>query len=120
MATTTLESPRTQETSGPTRVTKPLLFVCAAAAALRIASFFLSENAGGDALARAQLTARWLQHPGLELHFDVWLPLHFWMMGAVSLLVGDVGLGSRLLSLVLGVASVYAMWALTRELDGPE
>ncbi|HEX8338180.1 MAG TPA: glycosyltransferase family 39 protein [Pyrinomonadaceae bacterium] len=102
------------------RVTKPLLAVCAAAAALRLASFFLSENAGGDALARAQLTARWLQSPGLQFHFDVWLPLHFWMMGAVSVLVGDVGLGSRLLSLVLGVASVYAMWALARELDGPE
>ena len=120
MSVTTIESPRPQETSGRERFTRPLLAVCAAAAALRVASFLLSENAGGDALARAQLTARWLQSPGLELHFDVWLPLHFWMMGAVSVLVGDVGLGSRLLSLVLGVASVYAMWALTRELDGPE
>lgn len=120
MATTTVENRPAQEASGRAHVTKRLLAVCAAAAALRLASFFLSENAGGDALARAQLTARWLQSPGLQFHFDVWLPLHFWMMGAVSVLVGDVGLGSRLLSLVLGVASVYAMWALTRELDGPE
>lgn len=120
MSTTTIEDHPERETGSRPRITRPLLFVCAAAAALRLASFFLSENAGGDALARAQLTARWLQSPGLQFHFDVWLPLHFWMMGAVSLLVGDVGLGSRLLSLVLGVASVYAMWALTRELDGPE
>lgn len=120
MSATTIERPLAGETASRTRVTKRALAVCAAAAVLRLASFFLSENAGGDALARAQLTARWLQNPGLELHFDVWLPLHFWMIGAVSVLVGDVGLGSRLLSLVLGIASVYAIWALTRELDGPE
>jgi 4-amino-4-deoxy-L-arabinose transferase-like glycosyltransferase len=120
MSTTTVERPPAEESARRPRVTKLLLVVCAAAAALRLASFFLSENAGGDALVRAQLTARWLQRPGLELHFDVWLPLHFWLIGAVSLLVGDVELGSRLLSLILGVASVYAMWALTRELDGPE
>jgi hypothetical protein len=119
MSTTTIERPPAEENLGRARFTRPLLIVCAAAAVLRLASFLLSENAGGDALARAQLTARWLQSPGLQFHFDVWLPVHFWMMGAVSLLVGDVGLGSRLLSLVLGVASVYAMWALTRELDGP-
>lgn len=120
MSATTVEDRPAREAGTRPRVTKPLLVVCAAAAALRIASFFLSENAGGDALARAQLTARWLQSPGLQFHFDVWLPLHFWMMGAVSALVGDVGLGSRLLSLALGIASVYAMWALTRELDGAE
>jgi 4-amino-4-deoxy-L-arabinose transferase-like glycosyltransferase len=120
MTTTTIESPTAEEALGRARVTKPLLVICAVAAALRLVSSLLSENAGGDALARAQLTARWLQSPGLQLHFDVWLPLHFWMMGAVSVLVGDVGLGSRLLSLILGAASVYAMWALTRELDGPE
>lgn len=118
MSATTAESTNAEEAAGRTRSTRPLLIVCAVGAALRVVSFLLSENAGGDALARAQLTARWLQHPGLQLHFDVWLPLHFWMMGAVSLLVGDVGLGSRLLSLLLGVASVYAMWALARELDG--
>jgi hypothetical protein len=89
-----------------------------AAAVLRIASFFLSENAGGDALARAQLTARWLQNPGLRFHFDVWLPVHFWMMGAVSILVGNVELGSRLLSLILGLATVGFLWCLTKELDG--
>lgn len=96
----------------------PLAYVFAAAAALRVLSFFLSENAGGDALARAQLTAGWLRNPGLEFHFDVWLPLHFWMMGAAAALVGDVELGCRLLSLLLGVASVGALWLLVRELDG--
>lgn len=102
----------------PSAARKTLPVIIAVAAVLRVASFLLSENAGGDALARAKLTALWLQHPGLEFHFDVWLPLHFWLMGALSTLVGDVELGCRLLSLLLGVASVWAVWALTEELDG--
>ena len=97
---------------------KFLVAIFAAAAVLRIVSFFLSENAGGDALARAQLTAHWLHTPRLEFHFDVWLPLHFWLMAAVSLVVGEVDLGARLLSLMTGIASVGALWLLTKELDG--
>lgn len=120
MATTIKERADAEDARRSPRATKALLGVMSAAALLRVVSFCLSENAGGDALARAQLTARWLRSPGLELHFDVWLPLHFWMMGAVSTLVGDVELGCRLLSLLLGVASVGAMWALVRELDGAE
>ena len=120
MATTIEEQTAGVDSRRSTGATKALPALLAAAGILRVASFFLSENAGGDALARAQLTARWLQNPGLELHFDVWLPLHFWMMGAVSALVGDVELGCRLLSLLLGVASVGVMWALVRELDGAE
>src|SRR5215204_2526364 len=97
---------------------KTLIALIAAGAVIRIASFFLSQDAGGDALARARLTANWLQNFRLEFHFDVWLPLHFWMMAAVSTLVGSVELGCRLLSLVLGIASIPALFALTRELDG--
>ena len=101
-------------------VKKPLIAIFAAAAVLRILSFFLSQDAGGDALARARITANWLENFHLQFHFDVWLPLHFWMMAAVSMLVGDVELGCRLLSLVTGIASVGALWLLTRELDGPK
>jgi 4-amino-4-deoxy-L-arabinose transferase-like glycosyltransferase len=118
MSFTVEEHPPRHDAGKSSAAAKPLLAIISAAALLRVLSLLLSENAGGDALARAQLTARWLQNPGLELHFDVWLPLHFWMMGAVSALVGDVELGCRLLSLLLGVASVGAMWVLVRELDG--
>lgn len=118
MATTIKERPSADNAERLSGTTKPLLAVMSAAALLRLASFFLSENAGGDALSRAQLTAGWLQNPGLQFHFDVWLPLHFWMMGAFSVLAGDVELGCRLLSLVLGVASVGALWLLSKELDG--
>jgi 4-amino-4-deoxy-L-arabinose transferase-like glycosyltransferase len=96
---------------------KFVIAILLAGAVLRIVSFFLSENAGGDALSRAYQTARWLQHPTLDLHFDVWLPIHFWLMAVPSIIVGDVELGSRLLSLVLGILSVGLVWLLTRELD---
>lgn len=103
-----------KDASGPGMFVIGIFFV---AAILRIISFLTSENAGGDALSRAYLTASWLQHPSLDMHFDVWLPLHFWLMGLVSVIVGDVELGSRLLSLMLGILSVGVMWLLTKELD---
>ena len=132
MAATTKEHSAPAHTGRLSGTGKSLLSILAGAAVLRLASFLLSENAGGDALARAEITARWLRssgpgfrpevwlplHLGSELQSAVWLPLHFWMMGALSALVGDVELGCRLLSLVLGIASVGAVWALARELDG--
>lgn len=99
---------------------RSLLLVLCAGSLLRLASFFFSENAGGDALARVGLTAQWLQNPNLNLHFGVWLPMHFWMIGAMSLIVGDVELAGRLLSLILGIASLIAFWELAEELDGIE
>jgi len=110
--------PRFHRTRNEAR--KTLLLFLGGGSILRIGSFFLSENATGDALSRLALTADWLQHPSLKLHFDVWLPVHFWLMGAMSLLVGDVSLGGRLLSLLLGIASIAAFWALVEELDGYE
>src|SRR5215204_6259960 len=97
---------------------KTLIALIAAGAVIRIASFFLSQDAGGDALARARITANWLQNFHLEFHFDVWLPLHFWMMAALSTVLGNVELSCRLLSLVLGIASIPFVWALTREVGG--
>ena len=112
------EHPLALTTARSSILTHPLVLIFSAATLLRLVSYFLSWDAGGDALARARLTAWWLQDFRLEFHFDVWLPLHFWMMAAMSMLVGDVETGCRLLSLVLGIASVPAVWVLTKELDG--
>lgn len=99
---------------------RPLLLICLAAGLLRICSFPLSENAGGDALARAALTAQWAQHPGLRMHFHVWLPVHFWLIAATSLIVPNIELAARFLSLLLGIASVGLVAWLANELDGSE
>jgi 4-amino-4-deoxy-L-arabinose transferase-like glycosyltransferase len=89
-------------------------------ALLRVVFFFFATNNGGDALARATVTAEWLQHPTWALEFagPHWLPLHFWMMAVFSVLVHNVMLGSRLLSLLLGTVSLWVFWCLARELYG--
>ncbi|HEX3892277.1 MAG TPA: glycosyltransferase family 39 protein [Terracidiphilus sp.] len=99
---------------------RTLLSIWLAGGLLRFGSFLLSENAGGDALARVSLTAQWLQHPCLQVHFGVWLPLHFWLIGAASLLVGDVELAGRVVSLIFGVLSVGVVAWLTDELAGEQ
>jgi hypothetical protein len=81
---------------------------------LRVLFYFLSENIGGDALARTAITARWLQHPNPQLIFGVYPPGHFWLIAALNLLMRDVPLASRLLSLLLGIASLFLVWKLAR------
>jgi 4-amino-4-deoxy-L-arabinose transferase-like glycosyltransferase len=89
-----------------------ILFV---GAVLRVTFFFLGENNGGDALARAAMTAGWLQHSGSWLNFEPWLPMHFWLMAGLSAMVGNPGLGARMLSLLLGIASLGIFWELAKE-----
>lgn len=86
--------------------------VIAVGVAVRVLSFVTSRNTGGDALARVGLTANWLQHPTLKVIFDSYPPGHFWLIGALSLLVGNVGFGARLLSLLLGIGSLLLVWKL--------
>lgn len=85
-------------------------------AAMRVCFFFFATNNGGDALARAAITAHWLRRPtlALELGGPNWPPVHFWMMGAFSFVLRNPIVGSRLLSLVFGVFSLYAFWRLAR------
>lgn len=87
-------------------------------ALVRLTSFFFGENNGGDALARAAMTASWLQHPSFRLNFEPWLPIHFWLMAGASFLLKNVSLGARGLSLVLGIASLGIFWALAKEIYG--
>jgi 4-amino-4-deoxy-L-arabinose transferase-like glycosyltransferase len=89
-------------------------------AALRVLSYCFSKNSGGDALERAALTAHWLQHPTFQLIFGVYPPGHFWLIGILTLLVPDVIFASRLLSLLLGIASLFFVWKLARMLYGDD
>jgi len=86
--------------------------------AFRILSWFFSKNNGGDALERAALAAHWLQHPTFRFIFGVYPPGHFWLIGALALLIPDVTVASRLLSLLLGIASLFFVWKLSRSLYG--
>ncbi|HTZ74127.1 MAG TPA: glycosyltransferase family 39 protein [Candidatus Aquilonibacter sp.] len=98
------------------RVPREVWWFVLVGASLRVVFFIFGQNNGGDAVARAELTARWLQHPALRLNFEPWLPLHFWLMAGMSFLVRDTAVGTRLLSLVLGLSSLWVLWLLARRL----
>jgi 4-amino-4-deoxy-L-arabinose transferase-like glycosyltransferase len=87
---------------------------------LRVIFFFFSQNNGGDAFARAVVTANWLQHPGLSLDFGGprWPPLHFWLMALIAETVPNVTLACRLLSLIAGLISLWLFWKLVSRLYG--
>lgn len=103
--------PANHSTSSFTRPAYVLLFL---GAILRVASYFVSQNSGGDAAERLTLTARWLQHPGFNLIFHLYPPGHFWLMAALATVTPNVEVAGRLLSLVLGIASVFIVWRLAR------
>lgn len=84
----------------------------------RVISFGLSANSGGDAWTRVILTNYWLKHPTFKLVFHTYPPGHFWLIGLVALVFHDVVFAARLLSLVLGVLSLFLVWRLTEELFG--
>ena len=87
-------------------------------ALFRIVSYWFSANNGGDANTHAAIAAKWLQHPTLRFVFEVYPPGHFWLIGLSALLIRDVETAARLLSLVLGIASLIAVWKLSDLLYG--
>ncbi len=108
-----------QEIAAPARSEKLAGWgLIAIGAVCRIVSFCFSDNAGGDAGAHAGAAAAWLQHPGLKFVFGTQPPGHFWLIGLFSLMVPDVVLAGRLLSLVCGIASLYFVWRIAGLLLG--
>jgi 4-amino-4-deoxy-L-arabinose transferase-like glycosyltransferase len=107
-------------TSGPAANSTIVALLIGAGALVRILSYFYSQNAGGDAWARLGLAAQWLQHPSFKVMFDVYPPGQFWLIGLVHLFVPDVTIAGRLLSLILGIASLPVVWKLGTILYGEE
>jgi Dolichyl-phosphate-mannose-protein mannosyltransferase len=87
-------------------------------AALRILSYHYSDNAGGDAWARTGLTAQWLKHPKFQVIFGDYPPGHFWLIGLLNFFIHDVTVASRLLSLILGILTLFVFWKLAQCLCG--
>jgi dolichyl-phosphate-mannose-protein mannosyltransferase len=104
---------RTEIRGALSRTTLSILIV---GTLLRVVFFLLSQNNGGDAFDRLEKTEVWLRHPSWQLAFGGWLPLHFWLMAALGWVLRNVALGGRLLSLLLGIASLWVFWKLAREL----
>ena len=85
---------------------------------IRAFFFFISDNAGGDAIARAASTQNWMNHHSLFSGSRVWLPPYFWISGPMGHLAG-AELGTRLLSLLSGTLTIYVVYKLTERLAGP-
>lgn len=72
----------------------------------------LSEN---DSMARLEQAQDWYNKPtGLPGGLS-WLPLHIWLMGAPLLFKGNLFVGSRIITLVLGVATFFPLYFLTQK-----
>src|SRR5581483_1234907 len=96
-----------------------LLFSVALGIMLRLSFYLIGANNGGDAIDRFSKAEDWLQHPTTNLFFGAWLPLHFWLMAGIAKLLSiSVETAGRMLSLVLGSASLLAVWHAARDLYG--
>jgi 4-amino-4-deoxy-L-arabinose transferase-like glycosyltransferase len=96
------------------------VLVLAVTALPRLVVFPFAENTAGDAVVRSWLAHAWLERPHLIgassqgcLQFG---PLHFPLIALVEWLTGSEHLAGRLLSLLAGVFSALAVFALGRRL----
>ena len=89
-----------------------LLFLVALG--VRLAFLPIAKNNGTDAWARYLIAKAWLEHP-TRLPSDVWLPLHFWLLGA-ALWVWDSESSARFLTALLGAATILPYWGILRRI----
>jgi 4-amino-4-deoxy-L-arabinose transferase-like glycosyltransferase len=83
---------------------------------VRLSFLPLTGNNGTDAWARYMLAESWLEHP-TQLPSAVWLPLHFWLLGS-ALWVWNSEFSARLLTALLGAATVLPYWGAFRKIFG--
>jgi len=103
---------------GPASIPRGVLWTILIAVLLRVIFFLFADDNGGDGLARLAMTDIWLRHPSWSPVFAAYLPLHFWLIAGLTLLVRNVALAGRLVSLILGVASVGLFWRLAERIYG--
>jgi 4-amino-4-deoxy-L-arabinose transferase-like glycosyltransferase len=94
----------------PSRLTGFWLFLLALVT--RLVFLFLAGNNGTDAWERYLIARSWLQAPS-HLPSEVWLPMHFWFLGA-SLFVWNSEWAARLLTVLFGALTALPYWGLFR------
>jgi hypothetical protein len=70
-----------------------------------------------DEFAKTAIASRGLSAPS-EWFTGIWLPLHFALIAATSVLTGDLFLAARLVSIAFGALLVLALWAIGRQFGG--
>jgi hypothetical protein len=89
-------------------------FLLTLALAIRVIFLFHNTNTGTDAWARYSAALLWAQHPD-HLPSDVWLPLPFWILGAV-LRFWPTEMAARTLTLMLGAVTILPFYGLAKRL----
>ena len=72
----------------------------------------------GDATARLFLSWDWSLNPVVFPNPD-WLPLHFYLLGSIIKITGDILIAPRILGLVLGSLSVIPFYLISKKLFNP-
>ena len=89
------------------------------ALAVRLVFLLLSPNNGNDAWLRYLDALFWAHHPTqLPPDADMWLPLHFWLLGAVLRLRSSQEL-ARLFTAFLGALTLVPFWGVVRRAFQP-
>ena len=78
----------------------------------RLIFLALADNNGTDAWERYLIARSWLKNPS-QLPSEVWLPMHFWLLGA-ALYVWNSEWAARLLTVLLGALTVWLYWGILR------
>ncbi len=98
------------------------MIVLAITALPRLVLLFLNENYFGDAVVRSEFGGRWAAHPRFIGSFaqGVWQfgPLHIYLIGIATKLWGAREHVGRVVSFIVGVATVVPLSLLTRRLFG--
>lgn len=97
-----------------------LLFT--AAFAIRLPFLWIAPNNTTDAWSRYHYAILWLQRPAELPHatsVDAWLPLHFWLLGAV-IWVTKSEMGARVFTALLGAMTVPFFWGIVKRAFDPD
>ncbi len=106
------------EDSTPQKSSVTFRWILVAGIVLRILFFLISDNNGGDALARVASLQQWMQNPSLAAPLPQWGPGYFYLMAPFAYLLGNPELATRLVSLLAGIVCIPLVFSLARLFAG--
>jgi hypothetical protein len=101
---------------GAASTARILFGLFALALILRAAALPFAANNGTDAWARYEISLQWIANPWTVPN-DTWLPLHFWLLGAVLAVWKSIWM-ARGLTVVLGALTILPFWGVVRRVFG--
>jgi hypothetical protein len=94
---------------------RDLVLLMALVVMLRAAVCILTNNQAGDADQRAILAAEWAHAP-YWIWSGPWIPLHFYVTGMLTWILGDPIIAGKALSFVTGSLTLIPLFQLTQRL----